>query len=63
MVLTENFVFHETVQGPFQPNDTEYAPWAPREQDVADVAAYQKTLTDVIEQGLRPDCALRTATL
>jgi hypothetical protein len=61
--LTENFVFHETVQGPFQQNDTEYASWAPREEDAPAVAAYRDKLARLVEESLHPDSPLRAATL
>jgi cupin fold WbuC family metalloprotein len=56
VVLTPSFVFHETVQGPFQPNDTEYAPWAPTEQDTAGIPAFEQRVAGLIEQAARPDC-------
>jgi cupin fold WbuC family metalloprotein len=63
VVLTESFVFHETVQGPLRPSDTEYASWAPAEEDAAAVAAYRKILSGIVEEGLRPESAWRTANL
>lgn len=33
VVLSESFVFHETTNGPFNRNDTEFALWAPGEQE------------------------------
>jgi len=63
VVLTENFVFHETVQGPFQQNDTEYAPWAPREEDAPAVSAYREVLARLVEESLRPGCPWKTAVL
>ena len=38
-VITETdlAVFHETTNGPFQPEDTVYAPWAPSEKDSEEI--------------------------
>src|SRR5262249_49182141 len=33
LVNTEHVLFHETTNGPFDPADTELAPWAPAEGD------------------------------
>lgn len=41
---TEWFVYLETTTGPFNPADTEAAPWAPPETDVAAGHAYLATL-------------------
>ncbi len=34
VVRSDRFVFHETTNGPFNRSDTEFAPWAPEENDV-----------------------------
>lgn len=47
-VLGPSFVFHETVQGPFRANDTEFAPWAPVENS-PEVAAYLKSLEALLD--------------
>ena len=36
LVRTRQAVFHETTNGPFDPADAEYAPWAPPEGDEAE---------------------------
>jgi cupin fold WbuC family metalloprotein len=33
LVNTSHVLFHETTNGPFDPEDTEFASWSPREQD------------------------------
>ena len=40
LIRSETAVFHETTNGPFQPGDTEFAPWAPEESDAEAVAAF-----------------------
>ena len=42
LVRTPQAIFHETTNGPFDPADTEYAPWSPPEGDRA--AEYQDRL-------------------
>jgi cupin fold WbuC family metalloprotein len=63
VVLDENFVFHETVQGPFQAKDTEYASWAPAEEDTEAVAAFRKELAHLLEENSQPDSRLRAVSL
>jgi cupin fold WbuC family metalloprotein len=38
LVKTPQALFHETTNGPFDPLDTEFAPWAPVEGDIASAA-------------------------
>ncbi len=52
LVLTEDFVFHETVQGPLQREATEFAPWAPDEADAAVAARYQENLRAWVRERL-----------
>lgn len=42
-------VFHETTNGPFQREDTQFAAWAPEEDDVNKQKVYLKKLTEEIE--------------
>jgi cupin fold WbuC family metalloprotein len=45
-------VFHETTNGPFDRDETVFAPWAP-EEDSKDGEAYLKDLTDRVECEVR----------
>ncbi len=40
LVRTPYFAFHEVTRGPFRREETEYAPWAPPEQDAKACQAY-----------------------
>ena len=42
--------FHEITNGPFNPADTVFAPWAPDEADIAAVAAYREKLARQVAQ-------------
>lgn len=44
IVLTPFFVFHEVTNGPFRREDTEFAPWAPDENDTNAVNAFTNGL-------------------
>ena len=44
LVKSEEALFHETTNGPFKPEDTEYAEWAPIDSDNAKVIRYMETL-------------------
>lgn len=50
IVRTEFAVVHETTNGPFRKEDTEFAPWAPDPTDAAACSAYQAMLREVIRQ-------------
>lgn len=50
IVRTEFAVVHETTNGPFRKEDTEFAPWAPNPADGAACAAYQALLREAIGQ-------------
>lgn len=41
---TQTVVFHEVVQGPFKPEKTIYAPWAPEESSKNDALLYVQSL-------------------
>jgi cupin fold WbuC family metalloprotein len=53
LVRTPRVLFHETTNGPFNASDTEYAPWAPAENDTG-VPAYLDSLRNLIstQQGV-----------
>jgi cupin fold WbuC family metalloprotein len=53
-VLGPSFVFHETIQGPFRADATEFAPWAPEENSPG-VPAFLRSL----EALLKDDAAVR----
>jgi len=40
LVRSPTFVVHETSLGPFDPNDTEFAAWAPKEGETDQIAAF-----------------------
>lgn len=46
VVLSPFFVFHEVTSGPFRREDTEFAPWAPDENDKQTVVAFQNRLVE-----------------
>ena len=49
-LIRSNFlVFHETVNGPFNKNDTLFPDWAPREEDIRTRAQYLVQLEERIE--------------
>jgi cupin fold WbuC family metalloprotein len=48
LIRSDIFVFHETTNGPFNRQDTIFAPWAPAEEDAAAVADYVQQLQQVV---------------
>lgn len=40
LIRSEIFIFHETTNGPFQPGASEFAPWAPLEEDQESVERF-----------------------
>lgn len=44
VLRSETLVFHETTEGPFVRVDSEFAPWAPNEQDIGAVSAFLEQL-------------------
>lgn len=50
IVRSDVLVVHETTNGPFRPSETEFAPWAPEEGDVAGRAAFRAWVEDAIER-------------
>lgn len=63
LVLTPSFVFHETVQGPFQTGDTEFAPWSPEEQDAPGIMAFTQRINDLAREAAQPGCSWAGSTL
>ncbi len=49
LITTEFFVFHETINGPFNKSDTVFAPWAPEEGDFSSVTEFKKKMAKDIE--------------
>ena len=43
-ILTKNFIFHETTEGPFLKNETLYAEWSPDEKDIKLAKKYINSL-------------------
>lgn len=44
LIRSEQLTFHETTLGPFEADQTEYAPWAPAEDDAREVEAWTRQL-------------------
>lgn len=44
IVTSDHLVFHETTGGPFRPEDTVYASWAPPDTDPAAATAFRENL-------------------
>lgn len=55
VVLTPFLVFHEVTNGPFRREDTEFATWAPDENDTASVNAFMKGLANRIGLNRSPE--------
>ena len=49
VVRSECLVFHETTNGPFNRQDTIFAPWAPEESELANRHQFMKELTSSIQ--------------
>lgn len=49
LVRSPYLLFHETTQGPFRREDTEFAPWAPEETDSYAIDAYKIQLQRQID--------------
>ena len=46
VVRTETAVVHETTNGPFDPQENEFAPWSPEPGERAAVARFMRQLTE-----------------
>jgi cupin fold WbuC family metalloprotein len=49
LIRSPVLVFHETTNGPFRRADLVFAPWAPEEENVADVASFMDRLGQRLE--------------
>lgn len=49
-ILSEYVLFHETTRGPFDPADSEFASWAPAEEDKPAVDAYLDALEEQLSE-------------
>lgn len=50
LVRTPELLFHEATLGPFRRERTEYAPWAPAEEDAAGAVGYRSALEDAVRR-------------
>ena len=50
LIQSEVLVFHEITNGPFRPEDTVWAPWAPGETEENEVSQYMETLANSIRK-------------
>lgn len=50
IITSENLVFHEVTNGPFDPRETVFAPWSPPEENHQAVSAYLAMLTEKIRK-------------
>jgi len=48
LIHSEVFVFHEITNGPFRPDDTVWAPWAPPETEEDETSQYMAALVNTI---------------
>jgi|TARA_Y100000310_G_C20414881_1_gene683818 cupin fold WbuC family metalloprotein len=53
LIESDVLVFHEITNGPFRPEDTVWAPWAPEETDKNEVTHYMKMLTYSVKEKSR----------
>jgi hypothetical protein len=52
LIRSETVVFHETTNGPFKREDTDFASWAPEEDDEKSARGFQETLTRSVDRFL-----------
>jgi cupin fold WbuC family metalloprotein len=57
LIRSELLVFHESTTGPFDPSESEFAPWSPPESDPTGVARF----LDRVERGIQQFRAGRNA--
>jgi len=50
LILSEVLVFHEITNGPFKPEDTVLATWAPEEAEEGEIIQYMAMLADTIRK-------------
>lgn len=53
IIRSDVLVFHETTNGPFDPNDTLFAPWAPKDEDTNAVDNYMAAIENNIRLLIR----------
>jgi cupin fold WbuC family metalloprotein len=49
IVRSKVVIFHETTNGPFEPSETEFAPWAPDETNAQAASAFMSALSSAAE--------------
>jgi hypothetical protein len=49
LVESASAVIHETTNGPFDRNETEFAPWSPPEEDVEAGRSYLRQLAEALQ--------------
>lgn len=55
LVNSPVFVYHETTNGPFEPQQTTFAPWSPPEDDVPGRSAFVAQLRAAVKHALAAD--------
>lgn len=50
LVRSATVVFHEVTRGPFRPEETEYAPWAPAAEAEAEILAWRAEVERQIDE-------------
>lgn len=53
LVRSDFLLFHETMNGPFKPSDTIYAPWAAAQSDPVAVTQFQEELLSRVNEFIR----------
>ena len=53
MIKSDVLVFHEITNGPFKPEDTVWASWAPLEKDEDEVSRYMVLIASYIDENCR----------
>ena len=52
LIHSDVLVFHEITNGPFKPEETTWAPWAPEENDKDEVSQYMALLADFTQESI-----------
>jgi cupin fold WbuC family metalloprotein len=50
LIHSERLVFHETTNGPFRLEETQFAPWAPSPENIDAASLYQQKLFERVEE-------------
>ena len=53
MIQSDVLVFHEITNGPFRPEDTVWASWAPKETDLDEVSRYMELIASSIGENCK----------